>query len=208
MTQIKILIVDDHYMVRIGLANTVGLDPDLTVVGEAAQGVEALEQFRKLKPDVVLMDFQMPGMSGAETTSKLRAEFPEARVLLLSVSQREEDIWQAVQAGVMGYLLKSVEANELLTAIREVADGGTCFPPAIAAKVDERRTRPDLSQREVDVLRLIIAGKSNKEISTQLDISESRVRFCVSHILGRLGVIDRTQAAVAAIQRGLINLES
>ena len=161
MTQIKILIVDDHYMVRIGLANTVGLDPDLTVVGEAAQGVEALEQFRKLKPDVVLMDFQMPGMSGAETTSKLRAEFPEARVLLLSVSQREEDIWQAVQAGVMGYLLKSVEANELLTAIREVADGGTCFPPAIAAKVDERRTRPDLSQREVDVLRLIIAGKSN-----------------------------------------------
>ena len=208
MNKIKILIVDDHYMVRIGLANTVGLDDDLTVVGEAAHGMEALEQFRKLQPDVVLMDFQMPGLSGAETTGKLRDEFPEARVLLLSVSQREEDIWQAVQAGVMGYLLKSVEASELLTAIREVADGGTCFPPAIATKVAERRNRSDLSQREMDVLRLIIAGRSNKEISSDLEISESRVRFCVSHILSRLGVIDRTQAVVEAIQRGLINLET
>lgn len=207
MKKIKVLIVDDHHMVRIGLTNTVGSDDGLVVVGDAANGTQAIEKFRQQHPQVVLMDFQMPGMKGAETTAKLREEFPGACVILLSVYQRQEDIWQAVKAGVMGYLPKSVEANELRSAIRQVAGGKTCFPPDIVAKIDERRIRSDLSNREMEVLRLIVAGRCNKEIATDLNISESRVRFCVSHILDRLGAMDRTQAAVEAIHRGLVDLE-
>ena len=207
MTKIKVLIVDDHYMVRIGLVNTIGANNDLMVVGEASDGAQAIEKFRQLRPDVVLMDFQMPDMNGVETAAKLRQEFPEASVILHSVYQRDEDIWRAVQAGVMGYLPKSVEPNELWFAISRVVSGKTYFPPSIMAKLDARSNRSDLSKREHEVLQLLVAGCSNKEIATKLDISEGRVRFCVSQILDRLGVADRTQAVLKAIKSGLVHLD-
>jgi len=207
MKKIKVLIVDDHHMVRIGLVESISATRDLVVASEAVNGTLAIEKFRRHLPDVVLMDFQLPGMNGTECTAKLRLEFPEARVVMLSICEGEEDIWRAAQAGVMGYLPKSLEMKEILAAIRQVAEGKTCFPSSILAKLDARRTRTDMTDRELAVLRLIVAGRSNKEIATDLSVSDGLVRLYVSRVLERLGVHDRTQAAVKAIQIGLVHLE-
>ena len=165
--KIRILIVDDHAMVRFALAEAIAGEADLTLVAEAANGTEALALYRKHQPDVVTMDFQLPGADGAESTAKLRAEFPDARVMLLSVFEGEEDIWRAVQAGALGYVPKSAEIAEVLEGIRELAAGREYFPAAITARLTARRARGTLTPRELQVLREIVASavKVLKEIA-------------------------------------------
>lgn len=205
--KIQVLIVDDHAMVRLGLSEAVASEPDMLVAAEASDGLEALEAYRQHTPDVVLMDFEMPRLDGVETTLRLHEIFPEARVVLLSIHKGEEDIWRATQAGVKGYLPKASTMKEVLSAIRRVHAGATCFPPEIAAKIEQRANRSDLTPRELDVLRLIVEGRCNKEIGSALDVSDGNVRFYVSRVLAKLGVADRTQAAVKAIHSGLVHLD-
>jgi DNA-binding NarL/FixJ family response regulator len=205
-SSIRILIVDDHAMVRLGLAEAIGASDNLVLVGEATNGAQALALYRQHRPDVVTMDFQLPGGDGAEATARLRAEFPDARVIMLSVFEGEEDIWRAVEAGAKGYLPKSAEVEELLAAITQVSDGGDHFPPAIAAKLAGRRIRSTLSPRELQVLRQIVAGHSNKQIVAAMHLSEATVKLHISNMLAKLGVADRTQAAIVAVQRGIVHL--
>lgn len=205
--EIRILIVDDHAMMRFALAEAIAGEPDLTLIAEAANGPEALDLYRKHLPDVVTMDFQLPGPDGAESTGNLRAEFPDARVVLLSVFEGEEDIWRAVRAGALGYVPKSAEISEVLHGIRELAAGRDYFPPAIAARLAARRRRESLSPRELQVLRAIVDGCSNKEIATLLNLSEASVKLYISNTLAKLGVADRTQAAIQAVRRGIVHLD-
>ncbi len=205
--KIRVLIVDDHAMMRLGLAEAVAGERDLALIGEGANGAEALALYRQHLPDVVTMDFKMPGADGVETTARLRAEFPEARVVILSVFEGEEDIWRAVQAGASGYVSKSAEVEEVLEAVRQVFAGSTYFPAAIAAKLQARRTRDTLTQRELQVLHEIVAGHSNKEIVSALHISEASVKLHISNMLAKLGVADRTQAAIVAVRQGIVHLD-
>lgn len=205
--EIRILIVDDHAMMRFALAEAIAGEPDLTLIAEAANGPEALDLYRKHLPDVVTMDFQLPGPDGAESTGNLRTEFPDARVVLLSVFEGEEDIWRAVRAGALGYVPKSAEISEVLHGIRELAAGRDYFPPAIAARLAARRRRESLSPRELQVLRAIVDGCSNKEIATLLNLSEASVKLYISNTLAKLGVADRTQAAIQAVRRGIVHLD-
>ena len=202
------MIVDDHAMMRLGLAEAVNGERDMTLAGEASNGNQAVEAYRDLQPDVVTMDFQMPGMDGAEATAKLRAEFPEARIIVLSVFEGEEDIWRAVQAGAMGHVLKSAEVEDILEAIRHVTAGDTYFPAAVATKLNARKTRDTLTARESQVLRHVVAGLSNKEIASALKTSEATVKLHISNTLSKLGVADRTQAAIVAVQRGIVHLDA
>jgi DNA-binding NarL/FixJ family response regulator len=203
----RVMLVDDHFVVRMGLAGSVDAERDLEVVAECGSGEQAVEIYPAARPDVVVMDGRLPGMSGVEATSALRAAFPGARVVILSNYDGEEDVYRAVQAGAVAYLSKTVERAELLTAIRRVAAGETYFPAAIAAKLAQRENRPELSPREMDVLRLIVSGASNKEIAKALGIAEITVKLHVSRVLEKLDVADRTQAATTAIQRGIVHLE-
>jgi DNA-binding NarL/FixJ family response regulator len=205
-TKIRVLIVDDHAMMRLGLAEAILGDSHLALVGEAANGEEAMELYRRHRPDVVVMDFQIPGADGAETTARLRTEFPEARVVVLSVFEGEENIWRAVEAGAMGYVPKSARIDAVLEAIRQVFGGGAYFPPAIAAKLAARRTRGGLTPSELQVLREIVAGRSNKEIAAALYMSGATVKLRISNLLVKLGVADRTQAAIEAVRRGIVNV--
>jgi DNA-binding NarL/FixJ family response regulator len=195
-------------MMRLGLAEAINGERDMTLAGEAANGTQAIALYRKLQPDVVTMDFQMPGADGAETTEHLRTEFPGARVVVLSVFEGEEDIWRAVGAGASAYVLKSAEVEDVLEAIRHVFAGGTYFPAAIAAKLAARETRGTLTPRELQVLRHIVAGFSNKEIAATLHMSEATVKLHISNTLSKLQVADRTQAAIVAVQRGIVHLDA
>jgi DNA-binding NarL/FixJ family response regulator len=204
--KIRLLIVDDHFVVRLGLASALNLEPDMSVIAEAGDGPQAIEAYRKHRPDVVLMDYQLPGINGAEATQSIRAEYPEARVIVLSVFKAEEDVHRAVQAGAAAYLPKSSEPEELMEAIRTVHNGGTYFPAAIANVLAGRAKREPLSGREIEVLAMIVHGHSNKEISSGLGISENTVKFHTTRIFEKLGVLDRVQAATAAIERGIVHL--
>ena len=206
--KIRVLIVDDHAMMRLGLSEAIAGERDLAIAGEASNGTQALELYRQHQPDVVTMDFQMPGADGAESTANLRAEFPGARVVVLSVFEGEEDIWRAAQAGAAGYVLKSAEVEDVLEAIRHVFAGETYFPAAIAAKLSARQTRDSLTPRELEVLRQIVAGLSNKEIASALHMSEATVKLHISNTLAKLHVADRTQAAIVAVQRGIVHLDA
>jgi two-component system, NarL family, response regulator len=208
MQKLKIMIVDDHYLVRMGLASIISLEPDMTVCAEAATGEHALTLFRTHSPDVTLLDQRLPGMSGAETTQKIRAEFPGARVLVLSTYACDEEIYTALHFGAMGYLSKSVQREELIQAIRKAACGRRHITPEVATLLAEGMSRSRLSSRELDVLRLLVGGKRNREIASTLDITEGTVKLHVSSILGKLAVADRTEAVTVALQRGLIQLES
>jgi DNA-binding NarL/FixJ family response regulator len=205
--KIRVLIVDDHAMMRLGLAEAINGERDMILAGEASNGRHAIESYRELQPDVVTMDFQMPGMDGAEATTQLRAQFPDARIVVLSVFEGEEDIWRAVQAGAMGYVLKSAEVEDVLEAIRHVVAGDTYFPVSIASKLAARQTRDTLTARESQVLRHIVAGLSNKEIAATLHTSEATVKLHISNTLAKLSVADRTQAAIVAVQRGIVHLD-
>ena len=209
MTQkLKIMIVDDHYLVRMGLASIISLEPDMVVCAEAATGEQALSLFRTHNPDVTLLDQRLPGMSGSETTQKIRAEFPGARILVLSTYACDEEIYKALQFGAMGYLSKSVQREELTQGIRKAASGRRHITPEVAALLAEGMSRSRLSTRELDVLRLLVGGKRNREIASNLDITEGTVKLHVSSILSKLAVADRTEAVTVALQRGIVQLES
>ena len=204
--KLKIMLVDDHYLVRMGLASIIALEPDLTVCGEAATGEQALAQFRTHNPDVTLIDQRLPGMTGSETTQKIRAEFPGARILVLSTYACDEEIYRALQCGAMGYRSKSVQREELTQAIRKAASGRRHITPEVAALLAEGMSRSRLSSRELDVLRLLVGGRRNREIASTLDITEGTVKLHVSSILGKLAVADRTEAVTVALQRGIVQL--
>lgn len=204
---IRVLVVDDHHVVRSGLAASLGLEDDISVVAEAGNSDEALAQFRAAQPDVVLMDLRLPGLNGTATTAALRREWPDARVLIFTTFDGDEDVYRAMQAGARGYLLKSAPREELLRALRTVASGERFMTPDLSLRLAQRVSAPDLSEREIDVLRLISAGKSNKEIGTTLHIAEDTVKRHVSNILTKLGVSDRAQAATEAIRRGFLHLD-
>ena len=205
--KLKIMLVDDHYLVRVGLTSVIALEPDMTVCAEASTGEQAVGLFRVRRPDVTLMDLRLPGMSGVKTTEAIRAEFPEARVIVLSTYVSDEEIYAALHAGAMAYLVKSVGREELTQAIRKAAAGRRHIPAEVAERLADRMSRAHLSLRELDVLRLLVGGKRNREIAAVLDITEGTVKLHVSSILGKLGVVDRTEAVTVALQRGLVQLD-
>jgi DNA-binding NarL/FixJ family response regulator len=210
---IRILIAEDHNIVRQGFIALLRLVEGFEVVAEASDGVQALALFRQHRPDVTLMDLRMPGSGGGETggvasIKAIRREFPEARIIVLTTFDGDEDIYRALQAGARAYLLKGMTVEVLVSTIRSVHAGKSIIPPSIAQKLAERMATEQLTQREQDVLEQIVRGKSNKEIGVALDISEATVKTHINNLLGKLGVEDRTQAATAAIQRGLVQLES
>lgn len=205
---IRILIVEDHNVVRQGLTALLKVVEGLEVVGEAADGVEALTQFRKHQPDVTLIDLRLPRMSGVDVIHRIRTDMPQARFIVLTTYDGDEDIYRALKAGAKAYLLKGMTSEDLIATIRTVHEGKSHIPPAIAEKLAERMGAEELTPREFDVLEQIVHGKSNKEIATELDVSEATVKTHINSLLGKLGVTDRTQAATAAIQRGIVPLES
>ncbi|MGD0910292.1 MAG: response regulator transcription factor [Terracidiphilus sp.] len=205
---IRVLIVEDHHVVRQGLVSLLNVVEGMEVVGEAADGVEAIAQFRKHQPDITLIDLRLPRMSGVDAIQRIRMESPQARLIVLTTYDGDEDIYRALKAGAKAYLLKGMTTDELITAIRAVHAGKSHIPPAIAEKLAERMGVEELTPREMDVLEQIVAGKSNKEIADELGVSEATVKTHINSLLGKLGVTDRTQAATAAIRRGLVTLES
>ena len=204
--KIRILVAEDHLVARVGVTTIVNMQNDMTVVAEAANGQQAVEMFRLHLPDVTLLDLRMPGMGGVEAALVIRSEFPGAKMIALTTYGGDEDIRRALAAGVHAYLTKDVLGDELLKAIRAVNAGQTYLPPAVAASLAAQLPRPDLSARELQVLALIVGGHANKQIAFTLSIAEHTVKNHVKSILSKLGVRDRTQAATAAIQRGIIHL--
>jgi two-component system, NarL family, response regulator LiaR len=209
----RIIICDDQSIVRDGLAMLLKLEPDMEVVGTAGDGASAVELVTQKKPDLVLMDLKMPVMNGVEATRRIRAQFPVIKVLVLTTYADDEWVFDAIQAGASGYLLKDTPRDDVIKAIRGTAEGKTYVDPSVAGKVlrqaSSHHSQPasnitaDLTEREIEVLRLIAKGSSNKDISERLFLSEGTIRNHVSAILAKLGVSDRTQAAVIAIQHGL-----
>ncbi|HXR48307.1 MAG TPA: response regulator transcription factor, partial [Candidatus Limnocylindrales bacterium] len=193
--KIRIMVVDDHFVVRMGLVGSINIEPDMTVEVEASTGQQAVANFRQYRPDIVLMDLKLPGMGGVETTGIICKEFPDASIIMLSTHDGEEDIYRSLQAGARTYLLKTAAREELIDTIRTVHAGKRCISPAIGARLAERMTHAELTARELDVLKLIANGKSNKEIGSALQIAEVTVKLHVGHILAKLKVNDRTQAA-------------
>ncbi len=204
---IRILVVDDHFMVRMGLSSSLNVEPDIEVVAEAESGEAALGAFRQYLPSLVMMDLRLPGMSGIDCTAALIGEFPDARILVLSTHSGEEEIYRAMQAGARGYVLKSIVREELLRAVREVHSGRQYLDPIVASHLAKRKSHRSLSSREVEVLRLVAKGFGNREIANKLNIAEVTVKLHVSHMLEKLEVNDRTQAATVALRRGIISLD-
>lgn len=205
---IRVLVVEDHNVVRQGLVALLNLEDGLEVVGEAADGVEAIAQFRKHHPDITLVDLRLPRLSGVEVIERIRMETPQARFIVLTTYDGDEDIYRALQAGARAYLLKGMTSEELIQTIRMVHEGKSHIPLAIAEKLAQRMGAQELTPREFDVLEQIVNGKSNKEIAAELEISEATVKTHINSLLSKLGVTGRTQAVTAAIQRGIVPLES
>jgi DNA-binding NarL/FixJ family response regulator len=203
---IRIVIAEDHLIARVGVKTIINTQPDMTVVGEAANGIQAVELYRKHRPDVTLMDVRMPVLTGVEAIIAIRAEFADARIIALSTYGGDEDIRRALQAGARAYLTKDVLHDELLRAIHAVHDGGKYLPASVSAALESSTLPAGLSAREMEVLSLIVKGRGNKQIAYQLGIAEHTVKNHVKNILSKLSVDDRTQAATAAIQRGIIHL--
>jgi len=204
---IRILVVDDHFMVRMGLCASLNVERDMEVVAEVGSGQSAIDAYRQHTPTLVMMDVRLPGMGGVEATSTILREFPDARILMLSTHSGEEEVYRALQAGARGYVLKSVMREELLRAIREVCAGRRYLDPAVAPVLAQRVAHRSLTSRELEVLRLVAQGSGNKEIAATLKIAEVTVKLHVSHVLEKLNVKDRTEAATAALQRGIISLD-
>lgn len=204
--QIRVLIADDHDIVRGGLATIVNFQSDMTVVGEAANGTEAVELFDLSAPDVTLMDLRMPKMDGVAAINAIRARYPKAGIIVLTTFDGDEDIFRALKAGARGYLLKDAGRNQLFAAIRFVSRGDRFVPADIASKLAERIGGNELTARELEVLRGIIEGLANKEIAAHLGIAEGTVKIHLNNIFSKLNVTDRTQAALTAIRRGILHL--
>lgn len=203
---IRVLVADDHPVVAQGLVALLECEADITVVGQAYDGCQAVELFHQHQPDVTLMDLRMPQMDGVAAITAICTQFDNARIIVLTTYDSDEDIYRGLRAGAKGYLLKDAEPDELLVAIRTVHSGKKYIPPDIGAKLAERLSNPQLSDRELEVVRLMVAGKSTQEISAALSIAESTVKFHVNNILSKLGVSDRTQAIVAALKRGIVSI--
>ena len=204
--KIRIIVVDDQAVVRQGFVSLIGTVADMEVVAEGTNGREAVELYRQHRPDVLLTDLRMPVMGGVEAIAAIKREWPQARVIVLTAFDGDEDIYRSLQAGAQGYLLKDMFFEELESAIRTVHAGGRRIPGVVAERLAERVGASDLTGRELEVLRLIVAGRSNKEIGAALKISEATVKSHVNSILSKLGATDRTQAATKALQRGIIHL--
>ena len=206
-TPIRVLVVDDHPMVRAGLAATIDPEPDMTVVASASTGKEGLEQYRQHQPDVMLIDLRMPEMGGVEAIRTIRAEFPSARIIVVSTYQGDEDIYRALEAGAVTYLLKDTLADKMIGVIREVASGGRPMLPEVAQRLTHRMFQAALTNREIEVLHLVAKGMRNKEIAAELKISDETVQGHVKNILAKLSVHDRTEAVAVAIRRGIVHLD-
>jgi len=202
---IRILVADDHALVRQGVGAVVGRETDMSVVGEAANGQQAVEQWRVLQPDVTLMDLNMPVMDGVVAIKTIRAEFPRSRFIALTVYEGDEDIHSALQAGAQAYLLKNVLPSELVSTIRVVHAGLRRLPPEVAERLSERGPGPGLTPREVEVLALMAKGQSNVEIARTLKITSGTAKWFVSAILSKLGADDRTEAVTTALERGILH---
>ena len=204
---IRILIAEDHQVVRQGFIALLNMVEGFEVIAEASSGLQAVDLFRQHRPDVTLMDLRMPGMAGVETITAIRREFPDARIIVLTTFDGDEDIFRAIQAGARGYMLKGMSVDELIDAIQTVHHGRSKIPAAVAERLAERLSGNALTERETEVLKTIVAGKSNKEIASALFISEATVKTHINNLLSKLGATDRTQAARIALQRGIVHLD-
>lgn len=205
--KMRVLVADDHLVLRLGLVTLINDEPDMEVVAEAANGQELIERFRSHRPDVVLMDLRMPGHTGEEVIAAVIAEDADAKIIVLTIHKGDESVYQALRAGARGYLLKDVPTQEILAAVRSVYAGEQCIPPGIASRVAQRIRKADLSPREVNVLKLIAAGLSNKEIGNRLGVSDATAKKHVTGLLAKLTVRDRTHAVTLALERGIIDLD-
>ena len=206
MCPIRILTVDDHPLMRGGIAAVIGTQPDMVLVAEAASGSEGVERFREHQPDIALMDLLLPDMTGIDALIAIRSEFPDARVIMLTTFDGDVEIQRALAAGARGYLLKSMPPAELIKGIREVHAGRKRIPPAIAAQIAEHVSDELLTAREIEVLQEVAAGKRNRDIADRLFISEETVKVHVKHIMEKLGARDRTVAVAIAVRRGILHL--
>lgn len=204
---ISLLVVDDHFFVRMGLTGSLNAEPGLRVVAEADNGSQTIELFRAHRPDVVLMEGRLPGLSGVATLAALRREFPHARVLMLSIDEGEKDVFRALQAGAAGYLPKATQLQELLRAIRAVHAGEQYLPPALAARLAARGADATLTARELEVLELASKGLTNREIAAVLRCSETTAKWHLKNIMKKLEVTDRTEATRVAVERGILHVE-
>lgn len=204
--RIRVFCVDDHPLLREGLAAIINNQPDLLLVAEAATGCEGIQKYQQQQPDVTLMDLRLPDMSGIDALIAIRAEFPEARIIMLTTFEGDVEVQRALEAGARGYLLKSMPPKELIKAIRQVHAGKKCIPPELAAQLAEHLGDESLTEREVEVLRHVAGGNRNRDIAEQLFISEETVKVHIKHIMEKLGASDRTQAVAIAVRRGIIQL--
>jgi DNA-binding NarL/FixJ family response regulator len=204
--QIRILIADDHPVVRDGLAAVLNTEPDMVVVAQANNGQEAIDQYRLHQPDVAIVDLRMPEVDGVTAIATIRAEFPTACFIMLTVYDGDEDIYQGFRAGAKAYLLKDTPCEEIADVIREVCQGDRHIPSEIGKRLAARMELPALSERECQVLKLVSSGKNNKAVAEALGIAESTVKFHINNILDKLGASDRTHAVMLALKRGLIRL--
>lgn len=198
--------MDDHPLLREGIAAIINNQPDMQVIGQAANGKDAVQEFKKHQPDVTLMDLRLPDMSGIDAMIAIRAEFPEARIILLTTFEGDVEIKRALEAGARGYLLKSMPPKELVEVIRQVHAGKKRIPPQLAAQLAEHMSDEALTTREIEVLRQIAGGNRNRDIAERLFISEETVKVHIKHIMEKLGASDRTQAVAIGIRRGIIQL--
>jgi DNA-binding NarL/FixJ family response regulator len=205
-TKIRVLCVDDHPLLREGIAAMINNQPDMILVAEAASGSEGIQKYREVQPDITLMDLRLPDMSGIDSLIAIRTEFSEARIVMLTTFEGDVEIQRALEAGARGYLLKSMPPRELVDVIRQVHAGKKRVPPEVAAHLAEHMSDEELTGREIDVLRHIAGGNRNRDIAEQLFISEETVKVHIKHIMEKLGASDRTQAVAIGVRRGIIQL--
>src|ERR1700728_3898557 len=204
---IHVLVIDDHPMIRAGLSATIEPEPDIKVIASADNGREGVELYRQHQPDVVLMDLKMPEMGGVDAIRAIRAEFPLAKIVILSTYEGDEDLYRAMQAGAVTYLLKNTRSEKMIGVIREVAGGARPVQPEVAQKLTDRMFQPVLTPREIEVIRLVARGMRNKEIAAALTITEETAQSHVKNILAKLSVHDRTEAVAVAVRRGIVHLD-